>query len=121
MPSHGLPQSRQTQPFLPTPAPFNSAPPLYPPPVPTPRNTLDPCFGLSPYLRAQIRSTLSRRRLSIQPGFQEFDRKGEGHVSVGQLERVLCSYGVLPANRRTQELLAKRQGRYGGGGGGLLI
>eukprot|EP00903_Cladosiphon_okamuranus_P014842 g13743.t1 len=56
----------------------------------------------------EIRATLRRRRLSIQPGFQEFDRKCEGHVSVGQLERVLCSYGVLPANRRTQELLAKR-------------
>ncbi|CAM9638892.1 unnamed protein product [Pylaiella littoralis] len=55
-----------------------------------------------------IRSRLRRRRLSIQPGFQEFDRKGEGHVSVGQLERVLCSYGVLPADRRTKELLANR-------------
>ncbi|CAN0315413.1 unnamed protein product, partial [Laminaria digitata] len=56
----------------------------------------------------QIRATLGRRRLSIQLGFQDFDRKGEGHVSVGQLKRVLCSFGVLPADNRTQELLEKR-------------
>ncbi|CAM9270699.1 unnamed protein product, partial [Ectocarpus sp. 13 AM-2016] len=56
----------------------------------------------------EIRATLRRRRLSIQPGFQEFDRKNEGHVSVGQLARVLCSFGVLPADHHTQELLAKR-------------
>ncbi|CBJ27458.1 conserved unknown protein [Ectocarpus siliculosus] len=56
----------------------------------------------------KIRATLRRRRLSIQPGFQEFDRKNEGHVSVGQLARVLCSFGVLPADHHTQELLSKR-------------
>eukprot|EP00904_Undaria_pinnatifida_P007730 jgi/Undpi1/4087/HiC_scaffold_16.g07454.m1 len=48
------------------------------------------------------------RRLFLQLGFQDFDRKGEGHVSVGQLKRVLCSYGVLPADPKTQELLERR-------------
>ena len=81
----------------------------WPPPMSTHNSLI-----WSPMLGQQIRATLRRRRMFIQPGFQEFDRKGEGHVSVGQLERVLCSYGVLPANRRTQELLAKRQGLGGG-------
>ncbi|CAN0408219.1 unnamed protein product, partial [Hapterophycus canaliculatus] len=58
----------------------------------------------------QIRATLRRRRLSIQPGFLEFDKRGGGNVSVGQLARVLCSYGVLPADRQVQDLLAKRYG-----------
>lgn len=29
---------------------------------------------------------------------------------MGQLARVLCSYGVLPADRQVQDLLAKRYG-----------
>ncbi|CAN0066595.1 unnamed protein product [Ascophyllum nodosum] len=56
----------------------------------------------------QIRDTLRTRRLSLRTWFQDFDLRGEGHVSVGQLERVLHSHGILPAACRTLELLQKR-------------
>lgn len=56
---------------------------------------------------SQIRATLRRRRLSLQPGFSDFDKKQEGHVTVGQLQRVLCSYGVLP-DQKALAVLTKR-------------